>query len=275
MNATAIPANLPLRVTCLAVFLTVFISPARAQAPSSLNAAEGDQTLSRAHAFVERFADDFSQLRYDEDILETKLKNKDEKIAYKEETLYDSMLRMRFEDGKLRVDEQRTLEKWPKHVESRPLLNTYGFSTLAMIFHPYYESSFRFSRSGDDVLQGKLLAKIQFAHLPGTPSPVLYQMFGPDHPLEVSGTAWIDPASGEIYRVDATIAPAESDMGVKAIRASVEFKPILLQEETTLRVLPVTATIDLETPRQHWRNIHTFSNYRKFRVAINMPGATQ
>jgi hypothetical protein len=250
-------------------------APAEAAAAPAQTADGSDGPLLRAHEFVRKFAEDFSNLRYDEDVVQAKLKKDSDKAAYQEEILYDSMLRMQFEDGKLRVDEQRNIEKWPRHVESRPLLSTYGFCTLAMIFHPYYESSFRFTRSGDDVLQGRLLVKIQFAHVPGTPTPVLYQMFGPDHPLEVSGTAWVDAATGEIYRIDVAIAPATSDLGVKAIRASVEFKPVLLQDETKPRVLPVLATIDLETPHQHWRNVDHFSDYRKFRVAMSMPGATQ
>lgn len=251
--------------------------PGTVAAPTApVQTADGlDGILARTHESIEKFAEDFSNLRYDEDIVEAKLKKNSDKAAYEEEILYDSMLRMQFEDGELRVDEQRNIEKWPRHVESRPLLSTYGFCTLAMIFHPYYESSFRFTRSGDDVLQGRLLAKIQFAHIPGTPTPVLYQMFGPDHPLEVSGTAWVDATTGEIYRIDAAIAPATNDMAIKSIRASVEFKPTLLQDETKPRVLPVVATIDLETPHQHWRNVHRFSDYRKFRVAMSMPGATQ
>ena len=273
-----------------AVLVALALLPAAAQTTSAqmppaeiaaapvapVQTADGlDGILSRTHEFVQKFAEYFSSLRYDEDVVEAKLKKDSDKAAYQEEILYDSMLRMQFEDGELRVDEQRNIEKWPRHVESRPLLSTYGFCTLAMIFHPYYDSSFRFTRSGDDVLQGRLLAKIQFAHIPGTPTPVLYQMFGPDHPLEVSGTAWVDATTGEIYRIDATIAPATSDLGVKSIRATVEFKPILLQDETQPRVLPVVATIDLETPHQHWRNVHRFSDYRKFRVAMSMPGATQ
>jgi hypothetical protein len=249
--------------------------PVAAQSSSLQGADNLDSILPKAHAFVQRFAEDFSQLRYDEDIVQAKLKKNSDKAAYQEETLYDSMLRMRFEDGKLRVDEQRIVEKWPRRAERRPLLNTYGFCTIAMIFHPYYESSFRFTRAGDDVLQGKPLVRIQFEHLPGTPTPVLYQMLGPDRPLDVTGTAWVDTATGAIYRIDATIAPAVRDMGLKTIRASVEFKPVLLQDETAPRVLPVSATIDLETPRQHWRNVHRFSDYRKFRVVMNMPGATQ
>jgi hypothetical protein len=235
----------------------------------------GDPILPKTRAFVQQFAEEFSYLRYEEDVVSAKLKNRDsEKTAYHQEMIFDSMLRMRFEEGRLRVDEQRILEK-SRHMESRPLLNTYGFSALTMIFHPYYESSFHFSRVGDDVLQGRVLARIHFEHIPGTPTPVLYQMFGPDRPLDVKGTAWVDAATGEIYRMEATIASDVSDMGVKSIRAAVEFKPFLLEAETTPRVLPVSATIDLETPRQHWRNVHHFSDYRKFRVAMNMPGATQ
>ncbi|HKV04488.1 MAG TPA: hypothetical protein VJO53_05190 [Candidatus Acidoferrales bacterium] len=237
-----------------------------AQGPDELH-----QTLVKAQATVARFADDFSYLRYEEDILQQKLRN-NEKVAYGQEMVYDSMIRMRFENGKLKVDEQRMMEKKPRRVEARPLLNTYGFSTLAMIFHPYYESSFRFELGGNDVLQGRSLVRVKFAHLPGTPTPALYQMIGPDRPLEVSGTAWIDPDSGDIYRIDAQYETGVADAGVKTIRAALTYGPIQLQDEKAPQFLPVSATIDLETARQHWRNVHHFSDYRKFRVAMNMPG---
>jgi hypothetical protein len=259
-----------------ALILAALVLPtAVAQTPLTPVSDGSDPILPKTRAFVQQFAEEFSYLRYDEDVVEAKLKNNgSEKVAYQQEMIFDSMLRMRFEDGKLRVDEQRILQK-SRHLESRTLLNTYGFSTLTMVFHPYYESSFHFSRAGNEVLEGRVLARIHFEHVPGTSTPILYQMFGPDRPLEISGTAWVDDASGEIYRMEATIAPTASDMGVKSIRAAVEFKPILLEAETTPRVLPVTATIDLETPRQHWRNVHHFSDYRRYRVTTNMPGATQ
>jgi hypothetical protein len=263
------------RTARVVLLVAVTFAPAVAQTGPA-QAADGlDELLSKTHAFVEQFAENFSYLRYDEDVVAAKLKKDSDKAAYEEEILYDSMVRMHFEGDELRVDEQRNIEKWPRHVESRPLLSTYGFSTLAMIFHPYYESSFRFSRSGDDLLQGKTLAKIRFEYVPGKPTPILYQMLGPDHPLGLSGMAWVDAATGEIYRIEASIAPPGSDMGVKSIRAVVELKPILLQDETKPLVLPVSATIDLETPHQHWRNVHRFSDYRKFRVAMSMPGARQ
>lgn len=240
---------------------------ARAQSADGLQ-----QTLSKTRDLVGHFAEDYSYLRYEEDVVQQKLKNND-KVAYKQEMIYDSMIRMRFDEGKLRVDEQRLMDRRPRHVEARPLLNTYGFSTLAMVFHPYYESSFHFEQAGTDVLDGKSLTRIRFSHLPNTPTPVLYQMIGPDRPLEISGTAWIDPANGEIHRIDAVFGANVGDMGVKTIRAELVYAPVALRDETDRQFLPVSATIDLETPRQHWRNVHHYSDYRKYRVAMNMPGA--
>ena len=240
---------------------------ARAQGADALQ-----QTLAKARDRVQHFTEDFSYLRYEEVVVQQKLKNND-KVAYKQEMSYDSMIRMRFDDGRLRVDEQRLMDRRPRHVEARPLLSTYGFSTLAMVFHPYYESSFRFEQEGTDVLDGTSLAKIKFSHLPNTPTPVLYQMIGPDRPLDISGTAWINPASGEIHRIDAVFGSA-GDTGVKTIRAELVYSPVALRDETGLQFLPVSATIDLETPRQHWRNVHHFTDYRKFRVAMNMPRVT-
>jgi hypothetical protein len=242
---------------------------------ASTATAQGDgglaQLLAKTRAQVERFSERFSYLRYDDDVVEAKLKSND-KVAYQEEIVYDSLLRMSFDDGKLRVDEQRLVAKSPRRVETRPLLETYGFSTLEMVFHPYYQSSFQFSDVGSEFLQGRTLEKITFRHVPNTPSPILYQTLGPDRSLDISGTAWVDLASGGIYRIDARVSSGVTDIGIKAIDTSVVFKPVSLQDQNAPELLPEIATIDLETPHQHWRNVHRFSDYRKYRVAVNMPG---
>lgn len=250
------------------LLLSLVISPK----VSSQNPGGQDQLVVQAQVRVEQFVQQFSDMRYEEDVLQQKLKNNGG-VEYKRETVFDSLLRTRFEDGHLRVDEQRLVQKSPAHVDQRPLLSTAGFSTLAMIFHPYYESSFHFTRAEDESLQGKMLARVHFEHIQGTPSPILYQMIGAEKPLELTGAAWIDPASGEIYRIEMTANSAASDMGVKTIRAELTYGPVAIQDEKQPQWLPVSATIDLETPHQHWRNIHHFTDYRKYRVTMNLPGA--
>lgn len=233
------------------------------------NAEPDDPVLAKARAGVQQFFEDFATLRYEEDISQQKIKG-DSKVEYKQEIVYDSILRIRFVDDLLRVDEQRLLEKRPPHVESRPLLETYGFSGLAMILHPYYESSFRFTRLDDDNLQGARLARYAFEQIPDKPSPALYQMVAADRPMAVAGIAWIEPESGAIHRITIEIGSNITDMGLKAIRAELVYGPIPLRDEKEPQWLPISATVDLETPRQHWRNIHHFSDYRKYRVDVRL-----
>ena len=240
---------------------------------NSQNPGGQEPLIALAQAHVEQFVKQFSDMRYEEDVLQQKLKNNGG-VEYKRETVFDSLLRTHFEDGHLRIDEQRLVQKSPAHVDQRPLLSTAGFSALAMIFHPYYESSFYFTRAEDESLQGRMLARVRFTHVEGTRSPVLYQMIGAEKPLELTGAAWIDPGSGEIFRIEITANSAASDMGVKTIRAELTYGPVAIQDEPQPQWLPVSATIDLETPRQHWRNIHHFTDYRKYRVTMNLPGAS-
>lgn len=257
-----------LRITGLALFFgPAFFPTVDAQA------ADGSaELLAKTQSLIEQFVEKFAYLRYEEDLVQQKLKG-NQKVDYSQETVFDSITRMNFEEGKLRVDEQRLIEKSPARVDARPLLSTNGFSTLAMIFHPYFGTSFNFTRLADDTLGGKLLARIHFEHIPAKPSPILYQVINADRPLDLSGTAWVDPSTGEIYRIEAGTGAALGDMGLKEIRAQVLYGSVVLRDETQPQWLPVMATVDLETPRQHWRNIHRFQDYRKYRVAVNLPGA--
>ncbi|MGH9712841.1 MAG: hypothetical protein ACRD5M_06030 [Candidatus Acidiferrales bacterium] len=266
LNRLRIPEKALLLGTLL--ILSLMISPS----VKSQNSDGLQQLLTLTQTRVEHFVEQYSEMRYEEDILQQKLKG-DERVEYKRETVFDSLLRTRFEGGHLLVDEQRLVQKSPAHVDQRPLLSTSGFSTLAMIFHPYYERSFHFTRAQDESVQGKILAAVHFDHIQGTSSPILYQMVGAEKPLELTGTAWIDPGSGEISRIEITANSAASDMGVKIIHAELNYGPVKIEDEPQPQWLPVAATIDLETPRQHWRNIHHFSDYRKYRVTMNLPGA--
>jgi hypothetical protein len=160
--------------------------------------------VSKVQAVTQKFFDDFALMRYEEYCSQQKLKP-DGKIAYKQDTSFDSIMRMKFEEGNLLVDEQLIAVNSPKHFDSRPLLSTRGFSALAMIFHPYYAQSFTFSLGMPEQMAGHVLARVNFSHIPDQPSPWLYQMFGGDRPLDLVGTALVDPDTGDIFRIEAGV----------------------------------------------------------------------
>jgi len=256
------------RMACL-LLLSCAAFPENAHAGGG---PESDGLVPKVQSLVERFVNQFAYLRYEEDLVQEKLKS-NQRVDYSRKTVFDSIVRMNFDDGALHVDEQRLIQRLPTHADARPLLSTDGFSTLAMIFHPYYGPSFTFSRLADDTIDGKVLTRIHFEHIAGKPSPILYQVINADRPLDLAGTAWIDAASGEIHRIEALMGNGLGEMGLKEIRAQLDYGSVALQDETQPQWLPVSAIIDLETPRQHWRNIHHFQDYRKYRVAVNLPGA--
>jgi hypothetical protein len=236
---------------------------------TALETKENDPVVAKAQAQMEEFAEELATLRCNEYILQQKL-SPNGKVQYGQETLYDSFMMIRFEEGKIQVFEQRLEQQMPHHPIFKPLATTNGFSTLAILFHPYYAPSFRFSRLDDDVFNGRQLARIQFEHIPGTPSPAVYQKMMGDQPIEFSGTAWIDPATGRIHQIEAGAGSSLKEMGLKDLRAKLTYGEITLDEETDPRWLPVSAVVDLETPRQHWRNIHRFMDYRKYRVTVKL-----
>ena len=150
-----------------------------------------------------------------------------------------------------------------------PLLLTNGFSTMAFIFHPMFQSSFEYSPPITVEFEGSSLLEVRFRHVPGARSPSVLKLKNRDYPVEWQGAAWIDPASGAIVRISASLMPGLEDLGLKTFAADVRFSRVKFKDQTAASWLPEVATIEVETARQHWRNIHTFDRYRVFAVDVN------
>ena len=68
---------------------------------------------------------------------------------------------------------------------------TNGFSTVLLVFHPYYRSSFEFETGPDELVDGKPAVPVHFAHIPGRRTPAALALRGREYPLELRGTAWL------------------------------------------------------------------------------------
>ena len=81
--------------------------------------------------------------------------------------------------------------------KSTSMLLSNGFATLFLVFHPYYSQSRSRSRWPEMKSSAAAsLEKISFEHVPGMKSPAALALRGREYPLELSGTAWIDPHNG-------------------------------------------------------------------------------
>lgn len=226
-----------------------------------------DDLLSRTSTQVTGFLDQFSDVKCTEQVKQEKI-DKDGKVELKEESTYDYLVILTNPGGEVTLNESRLpLHESKADKKNRPLLVSNGFATLFLVFHPYYAQSFTFAQLPDEVLDGQRFSKVSFAHISGMRSPAALALRGREYPLELSGTAWIDPQSGVIVKIVAGIANSLEDVGLKSLQSEVTFAPAPFRDMKDPYWFPVVATVEVETPRQHWRNTHRFTDYKRFSVS--------
>jgi hypothetical protein len=238
-----------------------------ASAPASPNDQKLSDLLRRTGNQASAFLDQFSDVKCTEHVRQEKL-GKDDKVELKEESTYDYMAILTNTAGELNLSESRL----PLHEAKRDRRNTSmllsnGFATLFLVFHPYYAEAFKFTFAGEEIIAGRLLEKVSFEHVLGMKSPAALALRGREYPLELSGTAWIDPESGSIARIEAGIQDTLLDVGLKSLHSEIVFAPLPFADLKTVYWFPTQATVDVQTPRQHWRNLHRFTEYKKFSVS--------
>ncbi len=217
---------------------------------------------------LESFWDQLSTVNCVESVQQQKLDSKG-KATYRQESSFDYLVLLQMTGNEVVVDESRTPIKEAAAQKNAPLLVTNGFATLALIFHPVFQNAFEYAPPEEVIDGGRSLLKVQFQHVHGARSPSALRLRGHNYPVEWRGNAWIDPESGAIVRIVAEAAPME-DVGLKTMTAEVRYAPQEFSGQAAPYWLPATATIEVETQRQHWRNIHSFSKYRLFSVDVKV-----
>ncbi len=191
------------------------------------------------------------------------------KVELQRDSTYDYLVILTNVGGELSLDESRLAvgEAAKADNKNRPLLVTNGFATLFLIFHTYYAQSFQFAVGDIEMLNGHTYQKVSFQHIHGTRSPAALSLRGREYPLELSGTAWIDPQTATIAKIETTVGSSMEDVGLKTLRSEIAYAPVPFRDSQTTYWFPAQATVEVETKRQHWRNTHTFSDYKKFAVS--------
>lgn len=223
------------------------------------------ELLSRTGRAVEEFGARFAGVTCAETVSQLRLRANG-KILYQQESVFDYLVLTQQTDNGLRVSESRLPQRQSTSPSSLPMLATSGFSTLLLIFHPYYQGSFEYQQLADDVLDGRRVQRIGFQHIRGSRTPTALRWRKKDYPLELRGTAWIDPDSGAIVRIIAGLASPMEDVGLRSFQSMVQYAPVRFEGVQDAYWLPQLASVDVLMAHQHWHNTHRFENYRRFSV---------
>jgi hypothetical protein len=223
--------------------------------------------LTRVQNQVSDYLDQFSEVKCSEKVRQEKL-NHNGKVELQHDSSYDYLVILTNSGGEVSLDESRlAVGEGKADKKNRPLLVTNGFATLFLIFHPYYLDSFQFTPGETEALNGHHLQKVAFQHIRGTRSPAALSVRGREFPLELSGTAWIDPQSATIAKIVVTVGNTMEDVGLKTLNSEISYAPVTFRDVKTSYWFPAQAMVEVETPHQHWRNTHTFTDYKKFNVS--------
>ncbi len=224
-----------------------------------------DEVLARTAKHVSKFLDQFSQVKCTEQVVQEKLSPKG-KVEHREESKYDYLVILTNAGGEVMLDESRLADHEAKHKKNLPLLVTNGFATLFLVFHPAYQGSFKFEDLGVESMNGQAVVKVGFRHVRGMRSPTALLLRGREYPLDLEGRAWIEPQSGSIIRMEAGIGQGMEDVGLRRLSSRVEYGNVF-RDTGGNWLFPTLATIEVETPRQYWRNTHRFTDYKRFQVS--------
>lgn len=255
-----------LQAVCLCgALLILFALPAGAQSTEP----SFEEVLRRSGRLVELFWRQFEEVNCNESVSQIRL-DKNGKVIDRKESNFDYLVALKVDGNNLFVEELRRAQLSLPNLKNTPLLVTRGFSTLVLIFHPVYQSNFEYALLGEEALEGRQWWRVRFRHVPGARSPSVLQLRGRDYPLDLQGTAWIEPETGAIGRIEAGLAASMEDIGLREFRSDVRYAAAYFKDSPQVYWLPIEADIEAETARQHWRNVHRFTNYKRFSATIRI-----
>ena len=266
-----------IRYSSVLIFVFLFLSrtacgQASATEPvaPAVNPVSPDMAaLQKARLSVEKFFEQSTNVVCTETVSQG-IVGKNGRVNYNEDSIFDYQLQASTNTGSLKLVESRDTRKAAFRDSSRTLLITNGFTSMLLIMHPEYESSYTFTPAGQESADGVTYVKVDFKAVPGAASPAALQLRDHNYPLPLSGTIWIEPQSGAVAKLVAAVDSSLSDLGLKGMRSEIHYARIQFHDPDESYWMPISAVIDVETMRQHWRNIHRFTGYKRFRATIRV-----
>lgn len=231
--------------------------------------ARANDTLLRSRHLVDKFFEQAANVVCDEDVAQT-LVGKNGKPMYREESVFDYQLQASTRNGSLKLVESRDARKAAFRDPNKTLLITNGFASMLLILHPDYEPSYTFQAVGEEAIDGRTLVKIHFTPVTGASSPAAIQLRNRNYALPLAGDIWIDSESGSVVKLISSLETPMDDLGLHDLHSEIHYSVVQFHDPEEAYWMPSSAIIDVETPKQHWRNVHRFTSYRRFRATIQV-----
>jgi hypothetical protein len=261
-----------LACTTLLAGQSVHDDPPSASAPANADpgfALRANDALQRSRKLTDKFFEQMSNVVCNEDVGQS-IVGKNGKPMYREESVFEYQMQANSRSGSLKLVESRDARKEAFRDPSKTLLITNGFASMLLVLHQDFEPSFVFTPVSEEVVDGRTLVKIHFKPVPGASSPAAIQLRSRNYPLPLTGDLWLDSESGAVVKLTSRLDTSLDDLGLHDLRSEIHYSIVSFHDPEESYWMPSSAVIDVQTPKQHWRNVHRFTDYRRFRATIQV-----
>ena len=231
--------------------------------------ARANATIIHSRKLIDNFFEQTSNVVCTENVSQTVV-GKNNKPMYREESAFEYQMQSSNRNGSMRLTESRESQKAAFRDPNKTLLITNGFASILLVLHQNYEASYVFEPADEETVDGRTLLKVHFKPVPGASSPAAVQLRGRNYPLQLKGDIWIDEESGAVVKLVSSLDSSLADLGLRELRSEIHYSVVQFHAPDEAYWMPASAVIDVETPKQHWRNVHRFTDYRRFRATIQV-----
>jgi tetratricopeptide (TPR) repeat protein len=167
--------------------------------------------------------------------------------------------------GGVSIDEYRT-DKLNQEGNPDGIQST-GFITLALVFHPDMQRDFEFDCEGQGDWRGQASWVVHFRQRQDHPNRMhSYTVGGQVFPVALKGRAWISADQFQIVRMEADMVNPVQPIQLLSEHQVVEYGPVPFAKKNTTLWLPRSAEIYISFRKHHYYRRHSFDRYMLFSV---------
>jgi len=161
----------------------------------------------------------------------------------------------------------------------RGFLVTSGFALICVEFSTGHQIDSRYKYLGDQKVGGKDTYVVAFAQLPivDNLAITLRGPNGTEAHMFTQGIAWVDKENFHILRIRTDLLGPQADIGLDQQTTKVDFSEIRFADVSMPLWLPREVQVYVKLRKSaerivdlEFRNVHHYSNYRRYRVSTQM-----
>jgi hypothetical protein len=222
---------------------------------------------------VDDFVRDLGDLIAHEDVTQEKLNAKG-KIKAKEHVQDNYLILPHgYEWGasaEYRMDEKGN-RLGPINLEKGYLV-TSGLALSCIRFSTIAQSQSKFRYLGEEKVGSRETYVLGFAQKPGevTFTTVMRGTGGTVADMLTQGILWVDKNNFQIIRMRSDLFPLNNGIRLDQLTTEVTFGEVHLQDVPNPLWLPSDVDVHMEIDKQKFRNLHHYTNYRRYRVSVKI-----